>query len=309
MAARSDAEDSSVSGGVASVWEDIEWHGWDARRATVGGCELVIGVSAGPRILSLRLGDRPNVLYRDATDFGVGDWRFLGGHRVTVAPESPASYVPDNAPCLVREHDRQLIVTTARGIDPLERKLIIAPDDDGAGFMVENVVCNRGAVAWRGSVWALTAVPPVGRIVSPCSEPDRLERCDVPSDLGAAEQWETSGACVVTTPLGRRGKAGWSADGWLALLGDGFTFVIEVLDAAEMRAEVFVCRDYLELETVGPEVVLRPGEQVVHRQRWRLLLRRFEPDQWRELDSLVRPTWKSKPAAPQFSLQAETARS
>ena len=82
--------------------EQTSYRHWpEAYRCTVGPLELVVVTSIGPRILSLRYDGGQNPLDEDTTDFGVGAWRLYGGHRLTVAPETPASYSPDNAPCAV----------------------------------------------------------------------------------------------------------------------------------------------------------------------------------------------------------------
>ena len=52
--------------------ECVRWKNWDAVRCFARECEMVVGVSAGPRILSLRRGAGPNLLYQDTTDFRVG---------------------------------------------------------------------------------------------------------------------------------------------------------------------------------------------------------------------------------------------
>ena len=47
--------------------ERMRWKNWDAVRCVAGDCEMVVGVSAGPRILSLRRGASANLLYHDTT--------------------------------------------------------------------------------------------------------------------------------------------------------------------------------------------------------------------------------------------------
>jgi len=102
--------------------EGVHWKDWDAVRCVARECEMVVGVSAGQRILSLRRGAGPDLLYQDTTDFRVGDWRLYGGHRFTVAPEGEGTYAPDNAPGIVetREQERaHLDTTTKLAVDSL----------------------------------------------------------------------------------------------------------------------------------------------------------------------------------------------
>jgi hypothetical protein len=52
---------------------------------------------------------------------------------------------------------------------------------------------------------------------------------------------------------------------------------------------VFTNREFLELETLGPKVVLNPGEQVTHEERWQLFadVRAGEDEDW--IRSVVAP--------------------
>jgi hypothetical protein len=72
----------------------------------------------GPRLLSLRFAGGENQLYEEDSGFMVGAWRLYGGHRFTVAPESEASYAPENKPSQVRvEHGAlQPIRSSATGL-------------------------------------------------------------------------------------------------------------------------------------------------------------------------------------------------
>ena len=285
---------------MTSPWENVRWHEWDAMRCVAGDAEMIVGVSAGPRILSLRWRGGPNLMHRDETHFGVGDWRMFGGHRLSLAPETPASYLPDNAPCTVLMEGRQLMIETT-GDDGLRRTWTLTPWMDGDGFEVEHAVTNEGPQPWQGALWAITCVGPQGIIVSPCEEAEKILFADVPTDADACRQWNRQAGFVVTTPRGLRGKADWQSDGgWLALLRSDVTFMIQALEApcrsqnqpATGNVEVFVCREYLEMETLGATVTLTPGERADHRQRWRLLPGGLPPEQWSSLPFLHLPDFK-----------------
>jgi hypothetical protein len=276
-------------------WEKVKWNGWDALRCAAGRAEIIVGVSAGPRVLSLRWNDGPNLLYWDREGFGVGMWRLFGGHRLSIAPESPASYVPDNHPCLVWIDDMNLKIETA-SLGGLKRGWTVIPHVSADGFEIEHVITNDGDKPWCGALWALTCVEPEGKIISPSAVVDGIQSIDVPSDEGASAQWTYSDGYVLTTPLGLRGKAGWYSDeGWLALLRPDVTFIIHSPDAAlktpEKRSicnvEVFSCNNYLEMETLGDEVMLPPGESAIHCQAWRLQPGGLQPQHWEALSSLV----------------------
>jgi len=67
------------------------FHTWKNRETVKiisGDAELIVGISAGPRILSLHFAGGENLLFQDTTNFKVGDWCLYGGHRFTIAPEN-----------------------------------------------------------------------------------------------------------------------------------------------------------------------------------------------------------------------------
>ncbi|MCC6231197.1 MAG: hypothetical protein IT580_01035 [Verrucomicrobiales bacterium] len=265
--------------------EPIRWQHWDAMRCLTPDCELVVGISAGPRILSLRSGSTPNLLYQDTTDFRVGAWRLHGGHRFTVGPEDATSYHPDNAPCTVdidiEDGDQELRVAAPPGPDGLQRILNITAARDGAGFDLRHQLRNTGHQPWQGALWCITCVPPTGPVLAPV--PQQRLRFWPGSDPAP---WSFTHGHLVLHPNGSRGKVGWHGEAaWLALLHPAATLVIQGLDSSPREecidegcnAEIFTCADYRELETLGGRVGLAPGEETSHRQRWRVLDAGYTP--------------------------------
>ncbi|MFZ5495369.1 MAG: hypothetical protein ACOZE5_08545 [Verrucomicrobiota bacterium] len=268
--------------------ERVRWSDWDAVRCVAGDCEMVVGVSAGPRILALRRGDGPNLLYRDTTDFRLGDWRLYGGHRFTVAPEGDESYAPDNAPCTVAVNGPELRVAAPRGANGTRRVLVISAAADGGGFDVRHILENHGAQPWRGALWGITCVPPAGSVVAPVPQPPLCYWPDTPS----GGHWRLAAGHLSMTPDGTRGKAGWHSEaGWLASLQRDATFVIHSPDSPPphecvdggCNLEVFTCADFVELETLSRELTVAPGAHASHRQRWRLLPPAAAPFDWRAI--------------------------
>jgi hypothetical protein len=270
--------------------ERTQWYEWDAVRCVAGELELVIGVSAGPRIISLRRGDGPNLLYRDHTDFRVGDWRIYGGHRLTVAPEGNGSYLADNEPCLVEQAANRLSVTASPAADNLRRTLIISANE--AGFDVCHEIENQGADTWTGAAWAITCVPHAGGVVAPLGS-RTIRRWPG----GSETPWHIGPRFVHLQPDASRGKIGWYRDKpWVASLQAGGTLVIHAPDAASAdrcadngcNIELFTCADFAELETLGELVTLQPGQKTQHRQVWRVLPGGLRAEQCAEIGSMAK---------------------
>ncbi len=269
----------------------VRWDGWDALRCVLGDHELVVGISAGPRILSLRRGGGPNLLYRDTTDFRVGEWRLHGGHRFTVGPEAERSYEPDSAPCAVEAVGRHVRIMAPPGGEGVQRIIDIGPAADGSGFDLAHRLVNRGPEDWTGALWAITCVPPTGLVVAACTDPRLRFWPDA-----ARGPWTLGDGHVVLQPSGDRTKAGWYSErAWIASLQAAATLVVHCPDvclACECgdggcNVEAFACADYVELETLGAVVSVGPGRQATHRQRWRLLDPSSNPGEWRTIGQLA----------------------
>jgi hypothetical protein len=283
--------------------ERVGYRSWpEAYRCTVGEVELIAVISIGPRLLSLRFNDGENLLHEDAADLRVGDWRLYGGHRFTTAPESPASYVPDNAPCLATEQNGSLLIVQPLAPDGLEKALRITAAPGGCGFGLTHVLRNTGRHSWRGALWAITGFADSGRVVVPWgSGTDQrrtqmvryLVRAGVPYAEATSRQWRPAADHFAIEPAGQRGKISLYTDrGWLAWLRPDATFVKHCSEVAPesacpnggCNAEVFVGPDYVELETLGPLTTLAPGEEVSHVERWHLLRETFRPEEWTAIE-------------------------
>ena len=284
--------------------ERIIYRSWpDAYRCTMGDVQLTVVVSIGPRILSLRFNDGENLLHEDAADVRVGEWRLYGGHRFTTAPESPASYLPDNAPCLATEENGGLLIVQPNATDGLEKAMRVKAGPGGSGFELHHLLRNTGGLPWRGALWAITGFADAGRVVVPWGAGTDQWRTQMVRYLvhagvsyanATSRQWRPAADHFVIEPAGQRGKIGLYTDrGWLAWLRPDGTIVKHCPNVAPesacpdggCNAEVFVGPDYVELETLGALTTLAAGQEVSHVERWHLLRETFQPEEWPGIES------------------------
>jgi hypothetical protein len=252
--------------------ERFEYRDWpEAYRCTVGPAELVVVTAIGPRILSLRLDGGTNVLFEDETDFGVGAWRLYGGHRFATAPESAASYTPDNTPCAAQVANGRLLITQPPDANGLQKTLTIGPGLPTPGFEIVHELANRGRHGWHGAPWACTCVKPGGPVIIPRPAPNHRKRDglaplnplapEVGTPVGIVSLvTDSEGACywtladdhyaspthpqwgwtadrfVIQPPLAK-GKVGlFSPEGCLALVRPDLTFLIRAAEVEPHRA-------------------------------------------------------------------------
>jgi hypothetical protein len=250
----------------------ISWGTWEALQCSHGQYELIAGISAGPRILSLRHLNGANLLYEDKNDFRVGDWRLYGGHRFTIAPESDASYCPDNEPCETDITPAGVTIKAKQRPDGL--RLSIQISAAAQGFDVLHLLENKGADNWEGALWAITCIPRTAALRAACTD----------SSLhywpGAdPENWRMENGQVSVASGGFTAKAGWhSRRIQLAAQQQQGLLVIQSPDAAAQQectdngcnTEVYVCAGFMELETLSSNQQVPPGGVAQHLQQWRL---------------------------------------
>lgn len=248
-----------------------KWNTWDVVKCTSGQNTLVIGISAGPRILSLCSNGGENILYEDHTDFGVGEWRMYGGHRFTIAPENDDSYYPDNEACEVKLADSALHVFAKQRFNGLLLSLLISESPEG-GFYIDHVLLNNGSFSWQGALWAITCVPRSNLLIGIC------ETKEINFWPGTdASNWKQEQGKLSVEQGDFRGKASWySTAPCLKAIGQQGAFTISSPDTSApgscvdngSNTEIFVCVDWAELETLSEKFVVAPGSSVSHRQHW-----------------------------------------
>lgn len=254
----------------------IKWNNWDAVKCSHDHHELIVGISAGPRILSVSHRGNKNLLFEDNTDFRVGEWRLYGGHRFTVAPENENSYFPDNEPCDVNIADSKLKISAKQKPDGIRLSVEISKASNGNGLEMLHILENNGKDDWWGALWAITCVPRSAQVSASCAT--ESIRYWSGTDPG---QWQQKDGRMTVKPGNFRGKAGWHSEhpvltavqqqGTLVIDSPGLSIPEACVDNG-CNTEVFVCADFAELETLSESVFVAPGESACHLQRWQLQL-------------------------------------
>lgn len=227
------------------------------------------------------------------------DWKLRGGHRLWIhgggADENETTYRNDDAPgaCEVRGDG----FTVSGALDPetrLRRSLGVRVLGDDR-LEVDNIIVNEGDMLAGVGPWGLTCtVPgPATRYLIPLGDGSEWDsttitvfRCWAGHGTRSfrEEQWELGDDAYVLTPRGKETKRMVRAPRGLIAMTDParqFTFAIRCpfdIDAAypgaaNIAAYVGPGNFMVEMETMGPVALLKPGCSAVHRQEWRLLPR------------------------------------
>jgi len=255
---------------------------------TTGRLAVTVAADFGPRITSLVPSGGPNllaVLGDLGLDFEGGRYVFRGGHRLWAAPEIPGiTYVPDNVPVQLRTDDNRIVAISpetgiGKAID------LIVKDD---WLEVTHTVTNHTEKPIELAPWAITQLRPGGTALLPIdvSAPDAggLQASTTLvgwpyTDWGALEYDAAAHVLCLTSDRDDATKIGASLRrGWLGYIVGGWLFVKYAQPAPQSavdlgaQAEIYVCPDFVELETLGPSVLLEPGQSTNHMEKWQVVL-------------------------------------
>ena len=248
-------------------------------------------LTAGPRIVRFSTQDGPNLLvelpdfYIDTT---LGSFYFRGGHRLWCSPELlPDTYCPDNEDLVVENMEAgiRLVQPNRNGISKI-MEIQLCPDQ--ATVRLSHHLFNRGSRPVKLAPWAITMLPLGGTAILPQpignADPEGLlnnrflalwpytrlrdERLVLRDDYILIQ------AKPGLPPL----KIGYyNPHGWLAYWRDGCLFrkcfdvrVGAIFSDNGCNAETYCNDHFMELESLGPLTILKPGEGVNHIETWEL---------------------------------------
>jgi hypothetical protein len=284
------------SGGRISVREPIirkiPYGGWDnCIQLTNGVVELIVTVDVGPRIIKYGFLGEVNEMCEVETTMGLtggDDWKIYGGHRLWHSPETiPRTYEPDN-----HSVEWEEIPGGIRTIQELEKlsgirkemEIVLSPE--GTRVRILHRLTNKGRWPVELSVWSITAMAAGGKEIVPQSNhdtgllPNRLislwpyARLDDPR-----VHWGDRYITLTQDPDNRNAfKFGIpNESGWAAYFNHGHLFVkyyTHIKNASYpdfgVSYETYVNDFMLEIETLSPLNLLKPGSGVTHVEEWEL---------------------------------------
>jgi hypothetical protein len=226
------------------------------------------------------------------------------------------TYYPDNTAVAVSQHGNATRFTAQREELPpgsnLQKELEIELAATGSQVRIRQRVRNDDTRSTTLAPWSPTMMRAGGSAILPLSPRIAMDK-DHYSPVGvfgiwsftdlADPRWVLGTAYIqlrhLANPQGHfKEQMGgvYNSAGWGAYFRQGYLFVkrAAVITGARYpdfgcNFEVFTNPDFIELETLGPLVELRPGEVVEHVERWWLFadVPSGENDAW--IDSAVVP--------------------
>ena len=242
------------------------------------------------RIVGLTLAGKTNLLADMSNASPVptpyGDFHFVGGHRLWHSPEAmPRTYIPDT-PVKATELDNGVILEaqTEAGTG-IRKKIEIHLAPDKPSLTLTHTLINEGMWAAELAPWAITQFQLGGTVILPMPVGNADE-----AGLLHNRQFALWPYARINDPRLKLGdefilfeanalppfKIGFfNPHGWLGYWVDGMlfhkTFEVQrdvLYPDNNCNAEMYCNDKFVELESLGPLVKLKPGEEAIHTETW-----------------------------------------
>lgn len=255
---------------------------------TDGKTEVGVALDFGIRIVHLSCAGMENLYYRQPDDlsdsFTMGDWRLYGGHRMWLAPEGDHSYHPDNDPVSFKTLSDGVIVEQT--LDPRQnivKSLKITFEADGA-LRLDHSFRNAGETVITGASWGVNTLDGGGEATVGFSgvaglNPSRTVSLWGDTNLNDSRlKFTKTEIQVQHAPSPDYFKIGvYSREGKAVFRNKGQQLTLR-FDTPEMDSlpdngcnfELFMSKQFLELEVLGVKTEIRPGEAACHTERIKL---------------------------------------
>lgn len=267
--------------------------------------EVVISLDVGPRIISYRRLNGPNILKNYEEEIGQANedaFMIRGGHRLWIAPEDEqVTYHWDNQPVDYREEEDGTFVFFSQQTEPLriEKELRVSLAPDGSRVRIGHTARNVGDEPIRIATWGLTVMETEGLALVPMgplgSHPEDLlpnrnlilwpytDLTDPRLHFGRNYILLRQSPSLGPIKFGMGLQAGWV--GYLCgedLFIKTFPYLPGVTyPDMGCNFETFTNETMIEIESLGPLSDLGPGESTHHDEEWSL----FGLDEPVELDT------------------------
>jgi len=249
--------------------------------------------SVGPRIVGLHFKDHNLMAHvpKLKIDTPNGEFYFYGGHRFWIAPEKlSTTYFPDDKPPKITRLNSFTVQIREQVIPTIgiEKSLMITLSEDQPSVKIDHTISNHGDTSVRLAPWGLTQLIMDGIAILP----QRIKPDDgagfLPNRnliLWPYSSWDDDRVLfnddfyfIKAIPKKQAFKLGYmNTHGWIAYIFKDILFCKRFFPQPgtshpdmNCNAEIYVRDQFIELETLGPLVAIKPGESTVHLEVWEL---------------------------------------
>lgn len=300
--------------------EKISFKGWEnCYKLSSNFVELIVTADVGPRIIHFSFPGDNNMFAEIPEQMGQtgGDeWQIYGGHRFWHAPEAfPRTYFPDNVPVEIRKIGDVVRVTQGtEATTGLQKELDISLSPNNSRVKVVHRLYNHNVWPVELAPWALSVMAPGGTAVLPL--PTGGEHSD-DNLLPTANlvmwsytrlndpRWTWGNEYILlrqdanATTAQKIGAN--NVHGWAGYVRNG-RFFLKTFAPYDPKqtypdngssTELFTEARFLEVESLGPLVMLQPGKSVEYTEKWYLFPDIQTPTNDAEVNEYVLPKVKA----------------
>ena len=276
------------------VVEKFTYHGWpNCQKISNDLVEIIVTADVGPRIIYFGLKGGENQFYENPADIGVmgGDkWHNFGGHRLWHAPEhSIRTYALDNSPVNVKLVKNGARFAADKEPNGVQKVIEVVLSETEPKVKVKHTLINHNLWPIQIAVWALSIMKAGGKAIVPHSP-----KIGHDGQLTPTHSLAIWGYTKMDDPrwtwgdkyffLRQDSKIGYAqkigslnTPGWAACYRNGDAFIKKFNYAPSCtypdyncNFETYTDQNILELETLGPTVLLEPDQKADHFEEWSL---------------------------------------
>lgn len=251
--------------------------------------EIGIALDFGIRVVHLSCAGLENLYYEQPTDLSdgfttAGGWRLYGGHRLWLAPEGDNAYYPDNAPVHYSLEENGVLIE--QDTDPflqVRKSMRITFLEDG-GVRVAQRILNVSERPMTGAAWGVNTLDAGGEAEISFGHAGRggytpRRVVSLWSDTNLHDPRLAFGKDRLLArhlPMKDYLKIGlYSNPGKAVFVNKGQRFTL-LFDAQPLESypdngcnfELYMCKQFMELESLGVKTELLPGQCAVHVETW-----------------------------------------
>ena len=251
--------------------------------------EVGVALDFGIRVVHLSCAGCENLFYTQPADLSDGfksdnGWRLYGGHRLWMSPESDDSYSPDNSPVSWEKTSKG--VRIIQDIDPvlqIRKSICISFPEDGC-VRLEQSIQNVSDHPLDGASWGVNTLDAGGKAIISFVNgnkrnylPNRIVSLWSDTNLHDPRlSFDKFSLTARHIPLQDYLKIGlYCVDGKAVFENKGQRLTL-LFDSAPLTAypdngcnfELYMCKSFMELETLGTRTHLLPGESTRHTETW-----------------------------------------
>jgi hypothetical protein len=274
--------------------EKVAYKGWpNCQKISNDLVELIVLADVGPRIIYFGFKGAANQFYENDAEAGLtgGDkWHSYGGHRLWHAPEDVVrTYAPDNSPVQVKvlkDGARFTSITEPNGIQKIVE---VHLSENEARVKINHTMINHSLWPIPLAIWALSVVKAGGKVIVPHSQ--RIGHDDQLTPNESLALWgytkmddprwtwgekyfflQQDPSAKACQKIGSLNTFGWAANynkGDVFIKKFGYNPALTYPDL-NCNFETYTDASILEIETLGPMLLIEPGKKAEHNEEWSL---------------------------------------